>query len=247
MSRLLTVDEEAELASAIDELANDVDALTAFLDGLKATIADARAQVQQIVDGMVGDAESITAEVHNMTILAVQAAEMIERAGSEASDAMAALDSLLDAADESVSPMFAIADQIEEAATEIKEDVQEFVDGWFSEQREKLDEGVLELGAALDDAMVEPIADSLQDTLSVLTDAVDTAVVDALQPTADALAGEVENLLDEIVSRLTEGDAETAGTNAALQPVIDALRPPVEALIDQVERVTPLASMVGMA
>ncbi|RWM95814.1 MAG: hypothetical protein EOR84_14710 [Mesorhizobium sp.] len=72
-------------------------------------------------------------------------------------------------------------------------------------------------------------------------------MADALQPAADTLAKEVEGLLDEIVARLTDGDAETAGTNAAIQPVIDALRPPVEALIDQVERVTPLASMVGMA
>lgn len=247
MSRLLTEDEETDLRVAIDDLAGVVDTLTMFLDGLKTTIASAMSQVQGIVDDFAGDAASLTAEVHEVTILADQAAGMIQRAGSEASDALTALDSLLDVADESASPMFAIADQIEEAATAIREDVEAFVDDWFSTQRELFDEGVLELGAALNDALVEPVADALEDVFSSLTDATNEAVAEALQPAADTLAEAVEDLLDEIVTRLTEGDAETQGTNAALQPVIDALRPPVEALIDQVERVTPLASMVGMA
>ncbi|MEP9372755.1 hypothetical protein [Mesorhizobium sp. KR1-2] len=247
MSRLLTEDEETELALAIDDLAREVDTLSAFLDGLKTTISSSMTQVQAVFDGFERDAASLTDEVHGMTTLANEAADTIQRAGSEAADALTALNFLLDAAEETASPMFAIADQIEEAATAIREDMEAFVDDWLSSQRDALDAGVLELGSALDEALVEPVAEALDDVLAALTDATDQALAEALQPAADTLTETVEGMLDEIVERLTEGDAETQGVNAAIQPVIDALRQPIEALIDQVERVTPLASMVGMA
>jgi hypothetical protein len=238
--------DERELEAALENLIETVLPLAAVLTSVTGQVEQARARMADVLRQRQSEWQTLSSSVHNLAVSAAASAQAIGLAGTEVIDALESIDDLLDASTDASSPIVDLADTIAETSEAAHDALKDYVETWIGQQRDALDERVLEAGDQLRETLAAPVVDAVDTVFADLSEAARDAVRESLQPVADELATSVEDLLENLVDRLLRGDEETRQENLALRPVIDMLRPPIEALIDQVERVKPLAAMVGM-